>query len=146
MQPLSAANEYRRCNRLDQEVEARLVLPERLNLRGFPGPLCSSYEHRKSLLSSFLLEDQRGWTWPTQQCPLIAVVGNHPIFRWFASLYLFKLSLRMHPTSQGLILSQCSKQQHHYSDGMSKFDHQFWTAADRNSILRYHTRNSARQS
>src|SRR5712692_10902424 len=33
-------------------MEARLVLPERLNLRGFPGPLCSSHQHRKSLLQS----------------------------------------------------------------------------------------------
>jgi len=61
--------------------------------------------------------------------PLIAVVGNHPVFRWFASLYLLKLLLRMHYTSQGLILSLCSNQQHLYPAGMSKFDHYFGSAA-----------------
>jgi len=29
---------------------------------------------------------------------------------------------------------------------MSKFDHHFWSAADRNWILRYYTRNSAKES
>jgi len=29
---------------------------------------------------------------------------------------------------------------------MSKFDHRFWTAADRNWILWYYTRKSARES
>src|SRR6266576_4407059 len=57
--------------------------------------------------------------------PLIAVVGNHPVFRWFASLHLFKLLLRMHHTSQGLILSLCSNQQYLNSAKMSKFDHYF---------------------
>ena len=80
------------------------------------------------------------------QCPVKAAVGNHPVFKWPASLYLFKLLRWMHHTSQGLILSLCSKQQHLYSAGMSKFDHHFETATDRNSILRHHTRNSTRQS
>src|SRR6267378_8655078 len=50
-----------------------------------------------------------------------------------------------HHASQGLILSVCSNQNHYRSGGMSKFDHQFWTAADRNWILRYYTGNSAGQ-
>src|SRR6266853_2937611 len=62
---------------------------------------------------------------PHNSAQLIAVVGNHPVFRWFTSLHLFKLLLRMHRTSQGLILSLCSNQQHLYSAEMSKFDHDF---------------------
>src|SRR6266480_3527091 len=60
---------------------------------------------------------------PHNGAQLIAVVGNHQVFRWFASLYLFKVSLRMHPTSQVLILSLCSNQQQLYSAEMSKFAH-----------------------
>src|SRR5438046_2128646 len=47
---------------------------------------------------------KRGGLGPPNSAPLIAVVGNHPVFRGFASLHLFKLLLRMHHTSQGLIL------------------------------------------
>ena len=65
------------------------------------------------------------------QCPVKAAVGNHPVFKWPASLYLFKLLRWMHHTSQGLILTQCSKEQHHYSNEMSRFDHHFGTAVDR---------------
>src|SRR5467141_3490292 len=60
---------------------------------------------------------------PSHSAPLRAVVGNHPVFRWFASLHLFTYVRWAHHTSQGLVLSQCSKQQHYYSEEMFKFDH-----------------------
>src|SRR6266480_6568731 len=71
---------------------------------------------------------------PHNSAPLIAVVGNHPVFRWFASLHLFKLLLRMHHTSQGLILGCVQISNISIRLGCPNLT----------TTLRYHARNSTR--